>query len=68
MWGQSRKRKQKYATGLIPPGLQCEHRCQHFPCVAVTVGAAEEAEAWPGSAWLRRGPDRRGCRREGPVG
>ena len=54
MWGQSRKRRQKYATGLVPPGVQCEHRCQHFPCVAVTVGAAEEAEAravaWPGSA------------------
>ena len=53
MWGQSRKRRQKYATGLIPPGLQCEYRCQQFPCVAVTVGAAEEAElratAWPGS-------------------
>eukprot|EP00966_Prymnesium_polylepis_P163053 3768491-Prymnesium_polylepis.1 len=35
-WGQSRKSKQKYATGLIPPGVQCESRCQHFPCVAVT--------------------------------
>eukprot|EP00966_Prymnesium_polylepis_P248688 5749809-Prymnesium_polylepis.1 len=52
-WGQSRRGKQKYATGLIPPGVQCEVRCQHFPCVAVKVGAAEEAEAramaWPGS-------------------
>eukprot|EP00966_Prymnesium_polylepis_P162701 3760434-Prymnesium_polylepis.1 len=36
MWGQSRERRQKYAMGLPPPGVQCEYRCQHFPCVAVT--------------------------------
>ena len=34
-WAQSRRKKHKYPTALLPPGVQCEHRCQHFPCVAV---------------------------------
>ena len=55
-WAQSRRKKHKYPTALLPPGVQCEQRCQHFPCVAVTVGAAEEAEArataWPGAAGM----------------
>eukprot|EP00966_Prymnesium_polylepis_P285392 6592486-Prymnesium_polylepis.1 len=55
-WAQSRRRNHKYPTALLPPRVQCEQRCQNFSCVAVTVGAAEEAEtraaAWPGTAGM----------------
>jgi hypothetical protein len=51
-WAASRMRKQHYATAELAPGMTCQTRCRHFPCVAVTAKRPEEAAAraaaWPG--------------------